>query len=333
MDDNNSKHAPSIDSNYWMEVYAHIKFSVNWSAKIRIIVAILNRPIPNVATEIGFSLNGFNAILKGIHIPSFAMLMDMIRFLHVKPEWLFSLGVDCEKSDLFIRYDKIRGTRHEIAERIKAQRKLEGLSQSLLAESSGISSKTICCAENEKMDLLEESIKKISDAFNIGFYWILSGDELSKDYPTSQKMIDFLWNCPSIRKNIWALIPLGSCPAQLIHTHPSSLHQPTFKKTVDRTPDAQAIGNRIHSLREYHNLSQRAFADKTDISKSAISLWEKGKTLPDDFSIRRIGEAFDVGIDWIKYGDESRKNYPCDHKMIEFLNENPAVRKAIRDMM
>lgn len=310
---------------HWNELYKQIKAAADWTSKFDTIISIMNRPVQNIAAEIGFSIYGVDRVLKMKHAPSYAMLIDMVRFIHISPEWLFSVENTGEKERIFWSYAKIRGTRHEIAQRLKEIRKEKmSMTQKMFSACTNLTFVTISEAENEKVDLREESLRKISESCDVGFYWLLAGDEISKEYPTTKKMLDFLWNNPFIRKNIWELMHRGSSPEAL-----SSVQPPSPKEVVDRTLDAQAIGDRIHLLRESHDLSLRAFAAKADVSKSAISVWEKGRSIPDEFIFRRIGEAFSVGVDWIKYGDESRKFYPCDHLMIEFLNEHPEVRKDI----
>lgn len=45
--------------------------------------------------------------------------------------------------------------------------------------------------------------RKIAEALEIGFEWLIEGDERKKMYPADQKMIDWLWQHEDIRKMLW----------------------------------------------------------------------------------------------------------------------------------
>lgn len=57
--------------------------------------------------------------------------------------------------------------------------------------------------------------------------------------------------------------------------------------------------------------------------------YEQGVEFPSTKAIRKIADYFDVGVDWLAYGDELAKDYPVNEGMIEFLKKNPEVRKEI----
>ena len=43
----------------------------------------------------------------------------------------------------------------------------------------------------------------------------------------------------------------------------------------------------------------------------------------------KLAEALDVGVDWLLFGDEGKKRYPADKKLIEWLWEHPEVREEL----
>lgn len=57
------------------------------------------------------------------------------------------------------------------------------------------------------------------------------------------------------------------------------------------------IGKTIKRLRTQYNISQRALADKLNVSCQTISKWEKGDTCPDIATLPLLAEFFHVTID------------------------------------
>jgi len=47
----------------------------------------------------------------------------------------------------------------------------------------------------------------------------------------------------------------------------------------------------------------------------------------------KIEKAYGIGADWLLYGREECKDYPCDDEMISFLKSNPQARKKVMEMM
>ncbi len=59
------------------------------------------------------------------------------------------------------------------------------------------------------------------------------------------------------------------------------------------------IGQTIKELRKEKNLSQTQLAQLLFTSQDTISLWERGKSLPDIVSIIRMTQIFGVTSDYI----------------------------------
>ena len=58
---------------------------------------------------------------------------------------------------------------------------------------------------------------------------------------------------------------------------------------------------------------------------------EKNKLTED--KARKIADALEVGVDWILYGDQEKKYFPVNGKMIEWLKDHPEIREQIWKMM
>ena len=54
---------------------------------------------------------------------------------------------------------------------------------------------------------------------------------------------------------------------------------------------------------------------------------EKNKLTED--KARKIADALEVGVDWILYGDQEKKYFPVNGKMIEWLKTHPEERERI----
>lgn len=69
------------------------------------------------------------------------------------------------------------------------------------------------------------------------------------------------------------------------------------------------------------------------ISTTRLSdiMTEKNKLTED--KARKIADALEVGIDWILYGDEEKKYFPVNGKMIEWLKTHPEERERIWEKM
>ena len=66
------------------------------------------------------------------------------------------------------------------------------------------------------------------------------------------------------------------------------------------------IGERIKLLRKENNYTQEQFGDIFGLVKSTVSLYESGKSNPDDEIKQKIADHFDVSIDWLLGRTEER---------------------------
>ncbi len=65
---------------------------------------------------------------------------------------------------------------------------------------------------------------------------------------------------------------------------------------------AKEIGARIKSKRASRKITQRALAEKVDISASAINKFEKGEKKPSTAVLLRIAEQLDTTTDYLLLG-------------------------------
>lgn len=102
---------------------------------------------------------------------------------------------------------------------------------------------------------------------------------------------------------------------------------------IDKEKEKKEIAARIAERRNELCLSRRALSRLCETNENQISMIETQKITVTESMARKIGEALEVGVDWILKGDESRKNYPEDGELREWLWEHEDVRKELWEKM
>ena len=96
---------------------------------------------------------------------------------------------------------------------------------------------------------------------------------------------------------------------------------------------SDGAGMRVRQVRKKAGLSQTEFGEKIGLSQTGIYAIERGTTNLTSFSAAKIEEQFNVGADWLMYGDEEKKDFPVSKKLIDWLWENEDVRKTLWERM
>ena len=63
----------------------------------------------------------------------------------------------------------------------------------------------------------------------------------------------------------------------------------------------KSIGQKLRECREERNWTQQELADRLNVTRQAVSNWERDKTLPDVYMIREIAAIFDMTLDEYKW--------------------------------
>lgn len=71
------------------------------------------------------------------------------------------------------------------------------------------------------------------------------------------------------------------------------------------------IGNRIRTLRKQFNYSQEYVAEQLDVTRQAVSKWEKDLTSPDTNNIIKLAQLLNSTVEYIASGkkDDTETNY------------------------
>lgn len=70
------------------------------------------------------------------------------------------------------------------------------------------------------------------------------------------------------------------------------------------------FGEKIHTLRKNAGLSQEELAEKLDVSRQAISKWERGAGYPETEKIIRMSRLFGVSLDYLLGEDQNDAGPP-----------------------
>ena len=105
-----------------------------------------------------------------------------------------------------------------------------------------------------------------------------------------------------------------------------SVEQAVQKKDVNLS---SASAQRLRDARLGKNLSMWELSRMSGVSQPQISLLESGKYQLKRKAGEKLAEALDVGVDWLLYGDERKRHFPADKKLIDWLWEHPEIREKL----
>ena len=63
------------------------------------------------------------------------------------------------------------------------------------------------------------------------------------------------------------------------------------------------LANRLCAYRKHHGLSQEELAEKLEISRQAVSCWERAETSPDTDNLILLSKIYSVTLDELLYQD------------------------------
>lgn len=173
-----------------------------------------------------------------------------------------------------------------------------GLSAAAFGRRCGYSGNGILQAEREEYKVGEEICRRIAEAYGVSEEWLLSEEKTDE---TSREEAGI----------------------------------PVWKRGNTEEKEKRAVeqGNRVRQLYEESGLSQREFGVRIGTSTSNLQAIMKGERLLSLRYAERMEEEYGVGADWLLYGREAAKEYPCGREMISYLKHHPEVRKEIWEKM
>ena len=90
---------------------------------------------------------------------------------------------------------------------------------------------------------------------------------------------------------------------------------------------------RLRMVYKESGLTQREFGEYTHTATSMLNDVISGRKQMTIRYAQKIEDTLNVGTDWLLFGDEAAKDYPCGESMMQFLKKHPEIRKGIWDKM
>lgn len=91
---------------------------------------------------------------------------------------------------------------------------------------------------------------------------------------------------------------------------------------MDNRPNT--LGEKITELRKENNMSQENLAEKLNVSRQAVSNWERNKSIPDISAIAKICELFGTNMDSMvrsEYSMLTKMKHEENHARNENINK------------
>lgn len=146
---------------------------------------------------IGYTGSHIIRIERKVVNPSEQLIHKICEELHVDPEY-FNGEVPVDQAVQKMDVDTA-GAGH----RLSIARQEKGLSMWELSRKSGISQPQISFLESGKYQLKRKAGEKLAAALEVGVDWLLTGNEERKQYPADKALVNWLWQHPEIREELW----------------------------------------------------------------------------------------------------------------------------------
>ena len=95
-------------------------------------------------------------------------------------------------------------------QRLSIARQEKGLSMWELSRRAGISQPQISMLESGKYQVRRKAAEKLAAALEVGVDWLLTGDEEKNAFPADKAMVDWLWQHPEVREELWERMKEGT---------------------------------------------------------------------------------------------------------------------------
>ena len=170
--------------------------------------AQVGEKIHDLRLYLGLSLKAFGDAIgyTGSHIlrieqkavnPSEQFIQKVCEGLRVDPEY-FTGEMPVDQAVQKVEVDTA-GAGH----RLSIARQEKGLSMWELSRRVGISQPQISMLESGKYQLKRKAGEKLAAVLEVGVDWLLTGDEDRKNFPADKAMVNWLWQHPEVREELW----------------------------------------------------------------------------------------------------------------------------------
>ena len=105
------------------------------------------------------------------------------------------------------------------------------------------------------------------------------------------------------------------------------------QKPVEQAIINAEVSARLKSARRERGLKQKELAEIAGVENALISGVENHNRLLTEPMAKKLADALMVGVDWLLYGVEGKKEYPVNDEMIDWLWTQKQLRKNIWEQM
>ena len=97
----------------------------------------------------------------------------------------------------------------------------------------------------------------------------------------------------------------------------------------DSNEEKIQVGKRLKQARKEKGKTLKQLSKEVSLADSSLCFIEAGENRLKENRAEDIAEALEVGVEWLLHGDETKKDDPVNHRMIEWLWKHPEIRKEI----
>lgn len=171
--------------------------STQVSEKIRELRAYLGLSLKAFGESLGYTGMHISRFEKNVFSPDERVIQKICEAFQVDPSY-FTGEMPVEQAVQKVEVDTAGA-----GQRLKTARVDKGLSMWELSRRAGISQPQISMLESGKYQVRRKAAEKLAAALEVGVDWLLTGDEEKKDFPADKAMVDWLWQHPDVREELW----------------------------------------------------------------------------------------------------------------------------------
>ena len=157
----------------------------------------LGLSLSDLGRAIGYTGTHILRIEQEVVHPSERVIQKICDVFHVDPSY-FTGEMPVEQAVQKVEVDTAGA-----GQRLKTARVEKRLSMWELSRRAGISQPQISMLESGKYQVRRKAAEKLAAALEVGVDWLLTGDEEKKAFPADKAMVDWLWQHPEVREELW----------------------------------------------------------------------------------------------------------------------------------
>ena len=172
--------------------------------KIHELRLYLGLSLKSFGEPLGYTGTHISRFEKNVVVPDERVIQRICQVFQVEPSYFtgeLSVEQSVQKND-----GSLTGA---AAQRLTSARLEKGLSMWELSRRAGISQPQISLLESGKYQLKRKAGEKLAEALGVGVDWLLTGDEGKNKYPADKKLIEWLWEHPEVREELWKRMDEG----------------------------------------------------------------------------------------------------------------------------